>query len=106
MQFQSLGVLLWFLPVAAFIIFLYLLKVRRREIRVPARFLWPTITTDVRANALFQKLRPNLLLFLQLLIAFLLLAALARPMIQARGLPGQSVIVVDASASMLSLIHI
>lgn len=100
MQFQSLGVLLWFLPVAAFIIFLYLLKVRRREIRVPARFLWPTITTDVRANALFQKLRPNLLLFLQLLIAFLLLAALARPMIQARGLPGQSVIVVDASASM------
>jgi Ca-activated chloride channel family protein len=100
MQFQSLGVLLWFLPVAGFIILLYLLKVRRREVRVPAKFLFPAITTDVRANALFQKLRPNLLLFLQLLAALLLLTALARPMIQAKGLPGQSVIVVDTSASM------
>jgi Ca-activated chloride channel family protein len=100
MQFQSLGVLLWFLPVAGFIILLYLLKVRRREVRVPAKFLFPPITTDVRANALFQKLRPNLLLFLQLLAALLLLTALARPMIQAKGLPGQSVIVVDTSASM------
>jgi Ca-activated chloride channel family protein len=100
MQFQSLGALLWFLPVAGFIILLYLLKVRRREVRVPAKFLFPAITTDVRANALFQKLRPNLLLFLQLLAALLLLTALARPMIQAKGLPGQSVIVVDTSASM------
>lgn len=100
MQFQSLGVLLWFLPVAGFIILLYLLKVRRREVRVPAKFLFPAITTDVRANALFQRLRPNLLLFLQLLAALLLLTALARPMIQAKGLPGQSVLVVDTSASM------
>jgi antitoxin (DNA-binding transcriptional repressor) of toxin-antitoxin stability system len=103
MQFQSLGVLLWFLPVAGFIILLYLLKVRRREVRVPAKFLFPAMTTDVRANALFQKLRPNLLLFLQLLAALLLLTALARPMIQAKGLPGQSVIVVDNSASMSSI---
>ncbi|MDW8106791.1 MAG: VWA domain-containing protein [Armatimonadota bacterium] len=100
MQFQSLGVLLWFIPVAGFIILLYLLKVRRREVRVPAKFLFPAITTDVRANALFQRLRPNLLLFLQLLAALLLLTALARPMIQAKGLPGQSVLVVDTSASM------
>jgi Ca-activated chloride channel family protein len=50
MQFQSLGALLWFLPVAGFIILLYLLKVRRREVRVPAKFLFPAITTDVRAN--------------------------------------------------------
>ncbi len=101
MLFQSLGVLFWFLPVAGFIILLYLLKIRRREVRVPARFLWPPITTDVRANALFQRLRPNLLLFLQLLIALLLLLALARPAIQARGALGrQTVVVVDTSASM------
>lgn len=100
MQFQSLGVLLWFLPAAGFIILLYLLKVRRREVRVPAKFLFPAITTDVRANALFHRLRPNLLLFLQLLAALLLLTALARPMIQAKGLPGQSVLVMDTSASM------
>ncbi|MCS7065799.1 MAG: BatA and WFA domain-containing protein [Fimbriimonadales bacterium] len=101
MLFQSLGVLFWFLPVAGFIILLYLLKIRRREVRVPARFLWPPITTDVRANALFQRLRPNLLLFLQLLIALLLLLALARPAMQARGALGrQTVVIVDASASM------
>ncbi len=101
MLFQSLGVLFWFLPVAAFIILLYLLKIRRREVRVPARFLWPPITTDVRANTLFQRLRPNLLLFLQLLIALLLLLALARPAMQARGALGrQTVVVIDASASM------
>ncbi len=100
MQFQSVGVLLWFLPVAGFIILLYLLKVRRREVRVPARFLFPAITTDVRANALIQKLRPNVLMFLQLLMALLLLLALARPMMLAKGLPGQSVVVIDTSASM------
>jgi len=101
MLFQSLGVLFWFLPVAGFIILLYLLKIRRREVRVPARFLWPPITTDVRANTLLQRLRPNLLLFLQLLIALLLLLALARPAIHARGALGrQTVVIVDASASM------
>ncbi len=100
MQFQSPWVLLWFLPVAGFILFLYLLKVRRREVRVPAKFLWPPITTDVRANALFQKLRPNLLLFLQLLMALLVITALARPMMMAKGLPGRSAIVIDTSASM------
>ncbi len=100
MQFQSLGVLLWFLPVTGLIVLLYLLKVRRREVRVPARFLFPPITTDVRANALIQKLRPNLLMFLQLLLALLVLLALARPMMLAKGLPGQSVVVIDTSASM------
>ncbi|MFQ3611975.1 MAG: BatA and WFA domain-containing protein, partial [Fimbriimonadales bacterium] len=100
MQFQSLGVLLWLVPVAGFIILLYLLKVRRREVRVPARFLFPPITTDVRANALIQKLRPNLLMFLQILLALLALLALARPMMLAKGLPGQSVVVIDTSASM------
>ncbi len=101
MLFQSLSALFWFLPVAGLIILLYLLKIRRREVRVPARFLWPPITTDVRANTLFQRLRPNLLLFLQLLIALLLILALARPAIQTRGALGrQTVVVVDASASM------
>lgn len=69
MLFQSLGALLWFLPVAVFIAFLYLLKVRRQDVATPTVFLWPRLTTDVRANALFQKLRPNLLLILQLTVS-------------------------------------
>lgn len=101
MLFQSLSTLIWFLPVAAFLIVLYLLKIRRKDVRVPATFLWPAVTTDVRANALFQRLRPNLLLFLQLLIALLVIGALARPMMKSHGILGNAtVIVLDSSASM------
>lgn len=101
MLFQVPLTLLWFVPVAAFIILLYLLKIRRREVRVPAIFLFPRITTDVRANALWQRLRFNWLMVLQLLAAFLLLIALARPMARGEGLLGKTVVfVLDASASM------
>lgn len=101
MVFQALNMLLWFLPVGGFILLLYLLKIKRRDVRVPAVFLWPPITTDVRANTLFQRLRPNLLLFLQLLIVLLTLLALARPLRKSHGLLGRAtVIVIDASGSM------
>lgn len=101
MLFQSLSTLFWFLPIAAFIIVLYLLKIRRKDVRVPAVFLWPPLTTDVRANALFQRLRPNLLLFLQLLMILLVIGALARPLLKSHGILGNAtVIVIDASASM------
>ncbi len=101
MILQVPSLLWWFVPVAAFIILLYLLKIRRRIVRVPAVFLFPPITTDVRANALWQRLRFHWLMVLQLLIALLLLTALARPAIKGRGWQGQTVVfVLDASASM------
>lgn len=80
---------------------LYLLKMRRRDIRVPATFLWPRLTADVRANAPFQRLRISLLLILQLLVIALLVTALANPLRKTRGLHGRATaIVLDASASM------
>ncbi|MBS1716841.1 MAG: VWA domain-containing protein [Armatimonadetes bacterium] len=93
--------LMWLIPCGGVIIALYLLKMRRRDVFVPASFLWPSMTEEVRANSLFQKLRPNLLLFLQLLALLLMAVALARPQVKQSGLAGEvTVFVVDTSASM------
>ncbi len=90
-----------FLPLAAAIIVLYLLKLKRRDFVVPSVFLWRRAVQDVQANAPFQKLRANLLLILQLLALATLITGLAGPYFLARRLGGKSaVIILDASASM------
>jgi hypothetical protein len=101
MSFQNPGALLWLLPLAGAVLVLYLLKMKRRDVRVPATFLWPNRVDEVRANALFQRLRPSWLLFLQLLALSLAVLAFAKPQTQQRGLTGEvTVIIVDSSASM------
>jgi len=99
--FQNPGALAWLLPLAGIILLLYILKMKRRDLRVPATFLWPERVEEVRANALFQKLRPSWLLFLQLLALVTVLVALARPQTSQKGLAGEvTVFVIDTSASM------
>ncbi|MEQ1933955.1 MAG: VWA domain-containing protein [Fimbriimonadaceae bacterium] len=101
MSFASLGSLLWLLPLAGVIIALYLLKMRRKDLRVPATFLWPPLIYEIRANALFQKLKFSWLLFLQLLAILLIVVGLAEPQVRRRGLGGAvTVVVLDSSASM------
>lgn len=101
MSLQNLGALLWLIPLAGIIILLYLLRMRRRDVRVPATFLWPERTEEIRANSLFQRLRFSWLLILQLLALSLVVFALAKPQTQQKGLTGEvTVLVVDASASM------
>ena len=95
--------LLWLLLLVPVIIFFYLLKLKRREMVVSSTLLWRGLVKDVQANAPFQKLKKNLLLFLQLLIACLAIFALARPAYFARSLGGSNVVVIlDGSASMQS----
>ena len=85
------------------IVFFYLLKLKRRDVVVSSVLLWSHLTKDVQANAPFQKLRKNLLLFLQLAIATLCVFALARPAFFTQALGGSNVIVIlDGSASMES----
>lgn len=101
MTFQNPGALLWLIPLWGLILALYLLRMRRRDVRVPATFLWPERVEEVRANALFQKLRFNWLMVLQLVAAGLLVMALAKPQTSQSGLTGDvTVFVLDASASM------
>ena len=83
------------------IIILYMLKLRRREVQVSSTLLWQMLLRDRQANAPWQRLKRNLLLFLQLLILAALAFALARPAIAVPAVASGSVVVLlDASASM------
>ncbi|GAW91881.1 vWA domain-containing protein, partial [Calderihabitans maritimus] len=91
----------WFALSIPAIIILYMLKMRRREIEVPSTLLWRQVLKDARANAPWQKLTRNLLLFLQILIALALVFALLRPSLMTAGTRGRNLVVLlDASASM------
>jgi hypothetical protein len=83
------------------IIILYMLKLRRRDLEISSTFLWQMVIRDRQANAPWQRLRRNLLLFLQLLILAALIFALARPVLPVPTVASGAVIVLlDASASM------
>jgi hypothetical protein len=83
------------------IIALYFLKLRRRPVQVPSTLLWRRSLEDLHVNSLFQRLRKNLLLFLQLLAVLLVMLALAGPKMKGTAGQGQRfVLAIDNSASM------
>jgi Ca-activated chloride channel family protein len=83
------------------IILLYMLKLRRKPTQVSSTLLWERLLRDKQANAPWQKLKRNLLLFLQLLILAALVFALARPIFQTPAVAsGVVIVLLDASASM------
>jgi hypothetical protein len=83
------------------ILLLYFLKLRRRAVQVPSTLLWKRSLEDLHVNSLFQRLRRNLLLFLQLLMVGLVMLALAGPRIRGIERQGQRlVLAIDESASM------
>ena len=93
--------LLWALPIGGSIVVMYILKLRRKDVVVSSTFLWRQVIRDVQANAPFQKLRKNLLLLLQLIVAALVIFALARPFFQRMANGGRNIVlIVDTSASM------
>ncbi|MCX6344330.1 MAG: BatA and WFA domain-containing protein [Armatimonadetes bacterium] len=103
MRFLSPYSLIWFLPFAAAIIVLYLLKLKRKEQMVSSVMLWQDAVADIQANAPFQKLKKSLLLLLQLIALFALVFGIARPYIRAKGMSeNKIVIILDSSASMQS----
>src|SRR3954464_6581102 len=80
---------------------LYFLKLRRREVPISSTILWKKAIQDLQVNAPFQRLRKNLLLFLQLLLLLLLALAFARPVMNySPGAGKLAVIAIDHSASM------
>lgn len=83
------------------IVALYFLKLRRQPLEVPSTYLWRRSIEDMHVNSLWQRLRQNLLLFLQLLLVALAMLALLRPGWEGSKLDGDRFIfLVDNSASM------
>ena len=91
------------LAIAIPILLLYMLRLRRREVLISSTFLWRQVVQDTEANTPWQRLRRNLLLFLQLLILLLLVLALTRPFITVPTISaGKIALLIDASASMMA----
>ena len=80
---------------------LWILRMRRARLRVPAQWLWDESREDLRAQVPFQRLRWSVLLLLQAIALALLLLAAAQPRVATSdGRGGRTVLLVDASASM------
>ncbi len=83
------------------IVVLYFLKLRRQPVEVPSTFLWRRSVEDLHVNSIWQRLRQNLLLLLQLLVVLLAILALLRPGWRGTELAGNRfVFLIDRSASM------
>ena len=89
-------------PLAIFL--LYFLKLKRQPLEVPSTLLWRQAMEDMRVNSLWQKLRKNLLLLLQLLfVAALMLAALRPGWSGSMGSGKRYIFLIDHSASMSAM---
>lgn len=86
---------------AAPLIAMYVLRLRRPERAVSSTLLWPRIFGDMQANAPWQRLRPSWLLLLQLGALLALVVTLAQPAYSQRAVVSRDLIVVlDQSLTM------
>lgn len=90
----------WFALIIPAIILMYLLKRRRQDRPVASILLWEQVLRDAAANVPWQRLRRNLLLFLQLLTAVALILAVMRPHFAGGSTGGSVFMLIDTSASM------
>lgn len=91
------------LLVVPLIILLYILKQKRENVTVSSLILWSRIVSDMQARTPWQKLQKNLLLFLQIAAALLIVLALTGFSVLHQSDTVESVIIViDHSLSMAS----
>jgi hypothetical protein len=80
---------------------LYFLKLKRKRLEVSSTLLWRKTLEDIHVNSIWQRLRKNLLLYLQLAFLALLILACLRPGWSGQDRIGERrIYVIDNSASM------
>jgi len=97
-----LALLLVLAPIG--VLLLYFLKLKRRPLQVPSTFLWKKSIEDLHVNALFQWLRQNVVLLLQLLVLLVLIYASLGLRFHGQTATGRHyIIMIDNSASMAAI---
>src|SRR5215469_15584264 len=83
------------------ILLLYFMRPRRQERTVGSTLLWQQAMQDLQASHPWQRLRITPLLLLQLLAAIVIVLVLTRPAIfTSNPISGDTIIILQASASM------
>ena len=96
----------WFLAGVPLIVLLYFMRLKRRALPVSTLMFWQRIVNQSGRRSFFQRLRHLLSLLLNLLIFTLLIAALARPLLERSIQNGAStVLILDARARMNAVEH-
>ena len=92
---------LWFLSFMPLVVLMYILKQKFEERQISSIYLWQQVLKDIEVNTPWQKLKKNLLLFLQLLSILFLVFALSDPYLYTGGgMHSNLVIVIDNTGSM------
>ncbi len=95
----SLALILLLIPGLIFL--LYFLRLKRKPLQVPSTFLWRKSIEDLHVNSLFQWLRENVLLLLQVLTALALIYAVMGLRFHGATTTGKHyILIIDNSASM------
>lgn len=90
-----------FLILVPVIILLYLLKQKVRDEVFSSTMLWQEIYKNLEAKTPFEKLKQNILMYLQILLMLLLIFALMAPVLKRGGIMQENIVlVIDHSASM------
>ncbi len=96
--------ILWplaFLAVLPVIVLLYMMKQKAKEQEVSSLYLWREAYQNLRSDTPWEKLRHNLLMYLQLLAMALLILAMTAPYLTGRQKEhSYPILVIDRSASM------
>lgn len=83
------------------VVLMYILKQKFEERQIGSIYLWQQVLKDIEVNTPWQKLKKNLLLFLQLLSILFLVFALSDPYLYTKGgMIPNLVIVLDNTGSM------
>src|SRR5438093_6674202 len=97
---------------SALAVYLFLVKVRPRRVRVPSLLFWSRVLNDSRELTLWERIRRAVSLVITAAIAIALALAFLRPALSrvegpsralgATGTAGRSLIIIDSSWSMLA----